>query len=477
MAEAKASGPSSLAAWMEKLSSGVEKYFKPDFFLKKRKALVEKLASIDPSKTSIICLQGGKGMTRYDTDRDLLFRQESNFWYLTGVTEPDFSAIITIPDARFHLFMPKLNPSYAVWLGKIESKESVGKTYGADEIHYTEEFSDVLKSIAPTMVYTTKVLACPEAQPFPGDVEELAEEISKMRVVKDPEEIAVIRKATKITSDAVVECMKLTRPLLTELELASLFRFHTMRKGCNFMAFSTIASCGTRTAILHNMKQEGRMRDGEHVLLDAGGELSMYASDITRCFPVNKTFSPDQRQIYEIVLKAQEAVIAVIKPGVDWTDMHRLAERVVTEGLIAAEFFKGCSVEQALEMHLCNFFFPHGVGHLMGLDVHDVGGYPRGGPGRIQEPGIRYLRARLVLQENMIFTVEPGVYFIDALLDELLHNEQLVQYVNTEKVEKFRNFGGIRIEDDILVTADGVEVLTSAPKTIEDIEKLRKYTY
>ena len=207
------------------------------------------------------------------------------------------------------------------------------------------------------------------------------------------------------------------------------------------------------------------------LLVDAGCEYSCYASDVTRTYPVNGKYGHEDGIIYQIVLDSQEAVLRVMRPGVEWEDMHRLAAKVILDGLVRAGIVFG-EYEELVKHHIVAIFFPHGLGHLIGLDVHDVGGYPPG-VDRIQEPGIRYLRMRRTLKENMVVTVEPGLYFIDQLLDQALQDPNISKFINPTVLAKFRHIGGVRIEDDVLITSDGIEILTAAiPKQIDEIEKI-----
>ncbi|MCJ8733053.1 hypothetical protein PDJAM_G00218560 [Pangasius djambal] len=199
-----------------------------------------------------------------------------------------------------------------------------------------------------------------------------------------------------------------------------------------------------------------------------GGEYYCYSSDITCSFPASGKFTPDQKAVYEAVLKSSRAVMAAIKPGVKWTDMHRLADRVHLEELVKIGILRG-NVEDMLKVHLGAVFMPHGLGHLLGIDVHDVGGYPEGVE-RVDEPGLRSLRMGRVVQERMVLTVEPGIYFIHHLLDQALASPQKCAFIDADVLARFRNFGGVRIEDDIAVTADGAELLTCVPRTVEEIE-------
>ncbi|KAG9338024.1 hypothetical protein JZ751_027187 [Albula glossodonta] len=232
-----------------------------------------------------------------------------------------------------------------------------------------------------------------------------------------------------------------------------------------------------------------------------GGEYYCYSSDITCSFPANGKFTDDQKAIYKAVLKSSRAVMKAIKPGVLWTDMHRLADRVHLEELVKVGILKG-DVDDMLKVHLGAVFMPHGLGHLLGIDVHDVGGYPEvcesqreggsvgegkreggsvgegkkergreGGVERIDEPGLKSLRMGRPVLERMVLTVEPGIYFIDHLLDQALASSAQSCFINNAVLARFRGFGGVRIEDDIAVTASGVELLTCVPRTVEEIEE------
>ncbi|MBN3290795.1 PEPD dipeptidase, partial [Polypterus senegalus] len=203
-------------------------------------------------------------------------------------------------------------------------------------------------------------------------------------------------------------------------------------------------------------------------LFDMGGEYYCYSSDITCTFPANGSFTTDQRAIYEAVLKSSRAVMAAIKPGVSWPDMHRLADRIHLEELTKIGILQG-NVDEMVKVHLGAIFMPHGLGHLLGIDVHDVGGYPEGVE-RINLPGLKNLRTARLLQERMVLTIEPGIYFIDHVLDKALADPAQSCFIKNEVLQRFRGFGGVRIEDDIAVTSTGMELLTCVPRTVEEIE-------
>ncbi|KAB0381625.1 hypothetical protein FD755_003542, partial [Muntiacus reevesi] len=203
-------------------------------------------------------------------------------------------------------------------------------------------------------------------------------------------------------------------------------------------------------------------------VFDMGGEYYCFASDITCSFPANGKFTPDQKAIYEAVLRSCRAVMSAMKPGVWWPDMHRLADRIHLEELTRIGLLTG-SVDAMVQVHLGAVFMPHGLGHFLGLDVHDVGGYPEG-VDRIDEPGLQRLRTARHLEPRMVLTVEPGIYFIDHLLDEALADPARACFFNREVLQRFRGFGGVRIEEDVVVTDTGMELLTCVPRTVEEVE-------
>jgi len=209
-------------------------------------------------------------------------------------------------------------------------------------------------------------------------------------------------------------------------------------------------------------------------LLDMGAEYHCYASDITCSFPVSGSFTADQLAIYQSVLNAQVKVIAQLKPGVSWVDMHRDAEREVLKGLISCGVLvaKGDidkTIETMIEADLGAIFMPHGLGHLIGIDTHDVGGYLDGYPQRVMRPGVKKLRTARMMEKGMVVTVEPGCYFINRLLDGALKNEIQCGFFNEERLRDFRGFGGVRLEDDVVITANGCENLTQCPRAPQEV--------
>uniref|UniRef100_A0A9L0JB99 Xaa-Pro dipeptidase n=1 Tax=Equus asinus TaxID=9793 RepID=A0A9L0JB99_EQUAS len=229
---------------------------------------------------------------------------------------------------------------------------------------------------------------------------------------------------------------------------------------CREASFEGISKFNVNNTILHPEIVE--------CLFDMGGEYYCFSSDITCSFPANGKFTADQKAIYEAVLRSCRAVMSAMKPGVWWPEMHRLADRIHLEELVCIGVLSG-SIDTMLQAHLGAVFMPHGLGHFLGIDVHDVGGYPEGVE-RIDEPGLRSLRTARRLAPGMVLTVEPGIYFIDHLLDEALADPARACFFNRDVLQRFRGFGGVRIEEDVVVTNSGMELLTCVPRTVEEIE-------
>eukprot|EP01127_Copromyxa_protea_P001640 TRINITY_DN1159_c0_g1_i2.p1 TRINITY_DN1159_c0_g1~~TRINITY_DN1159_c0_g1_i2.p1 ORF type:complete len:289 (+),score=77.16 TRINITY_DN1159_c0_g1_i2:629-1495(+) len=283
-----------------------------------------------------------------------------------------------------------------------------------------------------------------------------------------------MRYVCRVSAEAHKEVMKKTKAGAMEYQMEALFKYITYAEsGCRFLSYTCICGSGPNSAILHyghaGAPNARLIKEGEIVMFDMGGEYHCYGADISRSWPVDGKFSQAQCEVYTAVFDAQEAVMKAMKPGVSWPAMHRLADRVICETLKKFGYLQG-DVDEMMKVFIGSLFMPHGLGHLLGLDTHDVGGYPEGYE-RSEEPGLRSLRLGTELKENMILTVEPGCYFIPFVLESAFKNPEQAPFLNEEKLRSMFNFGGVRIEDDVLVTADGIENLSSAaPRTIEDIE-------
>ncbi|KAI8867963.1 hypothetical protein GQ42DRAFT_167707 [Ramicandelaber brevisporus] len=432
--------------------------------------------SIVSAKGAVIAVAGNPTPLRYGTDVELDFRQNQDFVYLTGAEEHDFAVVYDIAARKLVLIAPRISNDEAVWIGVPPTASELSAKYECDELRYNDELSQVLAELNPTAIYMlnsqdpAKVLPS-EFVALADTSDALIEAIHEARMFKTPYEVELMRHANKVSSEAHAELMKNVRTGINERHLHALFKDYCFRNELFNQAYNAIVGRGTNAAILHYGKNSADItNESDVVLVDAGGEYRGYASDIT----LGKKFTDDARFVYETVLDMQHTVLGELKPGVQWEDMHRLAESRLLDALYKSGIVNSTVPKsKAVELHVPAIFFPHGLGHSIGIDVHDTNGYPKGVE-RIQEPGIRYLRMRRQLQPGMVVTVEPGFYFVDMLIDEALGKPEFEGVFNVEVLNRFRKVGGVRIEDNVLITENGIDNLTIAPKTVAEIEALRQ---
>lgn len=435
----------------------------------------EKLFSLfDDNQNGVVYIQGADIMYRYGTDYEFPFRQESNFWYLTGANEPECALLLDLKKEEYHLFVPKRDAQYAVWHGYVKTPEQYQDEYKPDHLHYNNEILHVLNELNPDMVYCLNEEQAEFIEDldreFHVDTEALTDALTYCRVLKTEWELEQMREACRVNDLAYEAVMKAIKPGTFEYQMKSVFTKVQIENGLQQDAYNGIYASGVNASILHYTDNVSEIKDGDLFLMDAGFECQGYAADYTRTFPANGKFTEIQAGIYQAVLDAQNAVIEAVKPGVLMEDLHMLAARIMMEGLIKLDILKG-NIDEIMENNVFALFFPHGLGHFLGLDTHDVGGYPKG-VDRIDRPGIKFLRARRELQAGMVITIEPGIYFVPAVLEPAMENEEQSKYLNVEKVKSLLGFGGVRIEDNIAVTEDGYENLTNVIKNIADIEAL-----
>jgi len=312
---------------------------------------------------------------------------------------------------------------------------------------------------------------------FKLDFDILYDELVETRVIKSDEEIELLRYAAKVSSDAHIHVMQNCHPEMYEYQLESMFQNHCyFHGGCRHCAYTCICASSKNGSILHyghaSEPNKRQIKNGDMMVLDMGAEYFCYASDITRSYPVNGKFTDDQKLIYEAVLAAQKAVLSKMKVGESWPEMHILAERVILEKLKEIGILHG-DIQEMISANLSYIFMPHGLGHLLGLATHDVGGYPKGIE-RSTRPGLKSLRCGRKLEKNMVITVEPGIYFIEHLIQRAITDPTLSKFVNKEKLLHFKDFGGVRIEDDVVVLENGIENLTTVPSSVHEIEEIMK---
>ena len=441
----------------------------------------------------IALFEGGKAFHLYSTDGELLFRQDGYFFYLFGIREEGFSGAINIEDGTTTLFMPRLPDSYAVWMGTLETPVDIKATYSVDHVLYVDELESWLQASSSRCIHVLdgensdsgmKVASPSVSSLIQGKIvrNELFNVLTECRVKKSAEEIEIIRYANRIGSRAHVQVMQRCKQGmngsvgLKEYQLESTFLHYCYDVGgCRTAMYTPISAAGPNSAILHyghaGAPNEREIVDGDMVLCDFGCSIYNYGSDITTTFPANGKFTEDQKLIYEAVLKANEAVKAAMRPSVSWPDMHTLANRVILASLKEGGLLKG-DIDEMIEADIGALFMPHGLGHFLGLDTHDVGGYLEGFPERIQRPGLKSLRTARALEAGMVITCEPGCYFNPALLLPAFIEPKKNKFLVEQRIRGFIGSGGVRVEDNIIITDDGIENLTSVPRSVAEIERV-----
>lgn len=418
------------------------------------------------------------------------FRQDSNFSYFFGLDHPDLAGVIDLDTGQDWIFGNDIDIDDIIWMGQQPSIKDqalkAGVTNSAPlkdlntliaearangrKIHYAPAYR------GETIIWLSDLLGIPHLELRKNASEELIRTIVKLRMKKDAAEVAEIEKMVDVAYEMHTTAMKMAKPGIIEQQIAGTIEGIALSK-CGPVSFPVILSVNGQT--LHNHYHGNTLTEGRMLVIDAGCENNLhYASDITRTVPVGGKFNARQKGIYETVLNANLAAIRAVKSGVRFMDIHLLAATEVARGLIALGIMKGDAVEAA-KKGAHTLFFPHGLGHPLGLDVHDLEGMGESIVGydeevtRSTEFGLAFLRFGRKLQEGFVMTIEPGVYFIPELIDIWKAENKLADFINYDVVDTYRDFGGIRIEDDILVTAGGCRVLGKPiPKTVEEIEKI-----
>lgn len=389
------------------------------------------------------------------------FRQDSDFLYLTGFAEPDSVAVLAPgrKEGAFLLFVRERNPEREIWDGRRAGPQGVVKDYGADQGLVIGELEQLLPQLLAgrsRVFYTlgehpawdARIAACVReirevsrrGPAAPTDFVSLDTSLHELRLIKSEAELALLRRACQVSAAAHVRAMQATRPGGWEWQVAAEIH-HEFERNEMEPGYGSIVGGGDNACILHYKENEAQLRDGDLLLIDAGGEYRGYTADITRTFPVNGKYSGAQKEVYEVVLAAQLAAIAELKPGNSSARPHEVATRVLTEGMVALGLLKG-DPEELIRTEKHRQFYMHGTGHWLGLDVHDVGRYKLEGAARPFAAG-------------MVMTVEPGLYIAPG----------------TAGVDPRFHGIGIRIEDDVLVTAQGPDVLTAGvPKKVAEVE-------
>lgn len=456
--------------------------FKSEIYIRRRKKLLDNLSN------GILFFPGNSESPMNYPSNTYKFRQDSNFLYYFGLDEPNIFGAIDIDSGESILFVNEREVDDIVWSGPDKSPAEKAQLAGAEKTMPVNQLEDYFREnihkgrkihFLPQYRAETKLFFAAWLGLRPSRINDYASEdlikaVVAQRSVKSEEEIAEIENALNISYEMNLLAMKATQPGMLEREIYGAVEGIALGAG-HGVSFPVIFS--VRGETLHNHSHNNIMQDGDLAVLDSGAEsLEHYASDITRTFPVNGKFSDKQRAIYQIVLNAQLSAIDMVKPGVFNKEIHLKAAEVITEGLKEIGLMKG-NTQDAVKEGAHALFFPHGLGHMLGLDVHDMEGLGENFVGyndeikRSSQFGLAYLRLAKKLQPGFVFTIEPGIYFIPALIEQWKNENKLAEFINYDETEKYMGFGGVRIEDNILVVEGGHRVLGKPiPKTIDEVE-------
>lgn len=437
-------------------------------------------------ETGFALFQGGSNTQIYDTDCEYLFRQESTFQYLFGVNEPGFYGGIDIASGLSYLFIPRLDPSYAVWQGHIKTTNEYKDQYQIDNVFYVDEIATILldeelyvmSGVNKISGGALKDVTFSGIESFKLNNNVLYNIVCDCRAIKSERELNLLRFINNISVEAHTYVMQQVKNCRREKDLEAEFLYYIERVyGCRYVSYTCVCCTGKNSAILHyghaGAPLADKIKSNDILLLDMGAEYFGYDSDITCSFPATGQFNTEQRLIYQAVLDTQRTVESNIKAGVSWATIQRICEIEIVKHLskIGIILPNDKTPEELVNLGISKIFFPHSFGHYMGLDVHDVReGYPQYDT-NVENPTSR----NVLLKAGMVITNEPGIYFIESLITSALADNVQSLYLNQELLNNYINFGGIRLEDDIIVLDNGCENMTISNgvcREIEDIENV-----
>ena len=438
----------------------------------------------------LLFLSNGENPINFE-DNTYPFRQDSTFLYYFGIQQPHLAALIDLDENRTIVFGDELSMDALVWMGRQETLKSKCEKAGVTE---TRSFAELAHYIATALTTQRTIHYLPPYQPtnkiLLGELLQLSladfkpsvpfiQAVVAQREIKEEQEIAQIEKALTVSTAMHLAAMRMAKPGVKEYEIASAIQHLAAQENCT-LAYPSIVT--VKGGILHNHYQGNTLQEGQLLLNDSGCETPMgYASDLTRTFPVGQRFSPEQRDLYQVVLTAFEGAKNQLKAGVKFKDVHLHAALLLTQGLIDFGLMKG-NAEDAVAAHAHTLFFQCGLGHLMGLDVHDMEdlgeqyvGYTAQLKKETQLFGLKSLRLGKPLQAGHVLTVEPGIYFIPELIERWEAQNKYSEFIAYEKVNAYKFFGGIRIEDNFLIQENGYRQLgPELIRTADEIEAFKQ---
>ena len=458
--------------------------FDSKIYIQRRKRLKEKIQS------GVILFLGNEESPMNYPQNPYHFRQDSTFLYFFGLDSPSLAAVIDVENDRDIIFGDDVDIEDIIWMGFLPSLKERALKVGVEETKPSSKLDETVKVAAQqgknvhflppyrpeTKLKIAQLLGLDPDTLKDNTSENLIKAVVEQRAVKINEEIEEMEKAHSIAYEMHTTAMRMAKPGMYEKEIVGKMEGIVLSYGCN-ISFPTILT--TNGQILHNHYHGNMLEEGRLLVNDSGAESELhYAADITRTVPVGGKFTQKQKEIYEIVFNAVENAIRSIKPGIKYRDIHLQTARIIASGLKDIGLMKG-DVEEAVNAGAHALFFPHGLGHMIGLDVHDMEDIGEDYVGyddktkRSDQFGLAYLRMGRELQPGFVMTAEPGIYFIPALIDKWKGEGKFRDFIDYETVEEYRDFGGIRIEDDVLVTETGYRVLgKSIPKSVEEIEEI-----
>ncbi|KAF7534789.1 hypothetical protein G7054_g5901 [Neopestalotiopsis clavispora] len=444
------------------------------------KRVVEYIRTRIPAATGIIYLEGQYAQFYEDVDELIPFRQRRAFMYLTGIADrAGCHLIYDISSDTMTIFVPQEDVEQILWSGESPSSERMLKQYDVDHVLPDTELGLALAKIGRQQRGTQAAvfaIAGRFRQKF-HDFENknfdiLGEAIEECRIVKDDFEIALIKKANDISCAAHRAVLEQVKNFKNEAEIDSLFTAECMKRGTKKQAYPSIVASGNNAASMHYESNNQDLfidrKAKDLVLVDAGCEWDCYGSDITRTFPISGKFSKKARKIYDIVLQMQLSCIAALKEGVEWEQIHILAHTIAIDGLLSIGILRG-DPQKILEARTSTAFMPHGLGHFLGMDTHDVGGKPNKDE---RDLLFKYLRVRRSLPAGSVVTVEPGLHFSPHVIRPYLESPQHNEFINEAILDEYWTVGGICIEDDLLITEEGSINLTDLVKEPEELERI-----
>jgi len=458
--------------------------FQPSTYSSRRACLKKQLDS------GVLIFLGNTESPMNYPDNTYRFRQDSSFLYYYGLDSPDLIGIIDLDEEKEIIFGDELTIDHIVWMGDLPTIQERAQKVGVSEtqpsgnlkkyieiavkknrkLHFLPPYRGENKLILAQLLGTDPLTVTASAS------EEFTKAVVEMRAVKTEEEIVQIEEAVDISVDMHLAAMKMAKPGMTEGDIAAEMHRIALAAGGN-LSFPVIATIHGET--LHNHYYGNVLKEGDLFLLDAGAENAMhYAGDLSSTFPVSKKFTDTQKLIYNITLQAHNAAVDTLAPGTKNLEVHLNACKTIAEGMKDLGLMKG-NVNDAVQAGAHALFFPCGTGHMMGLDVHDMEdlgevyvGYE--GKPKFTQFGLKSLRLARPLKPGFVLTIEPGIYFIPQLIDLWQKQGKFKEFLNYDKINEYRDFGGIRNEEDYLITDDGKRLLgKKKPKTIEEVESIR----